>query len=82
MGILEGTGAILGALGVNIGLIVNVLEEYSVEAAEGIYLIDTIPSELPVEDVVAVIDCIFNDGGAALYPCYKAKNMEPAEAQI
>ena len=79
-----GTGVILGTVGAsNIGLIVNVLEIiFGLEVLpKGIYLIDTIPSELLLEDVLAVTLIAFlMTVGAALYPCYKAMNMEPAEA--
>ena len=79
-----GTGVILGTIGAsNIGFIVNFLEMiFGLEVLpKGIYLIDTIPSELLVEDVIAVtLIAFFMTLGAALYPCYKAMNMEPAEA--
>ena len=79
-----GTGVILGTIGAsNIGLIVNFLEiMLGLEVLpKGIYLIDTIPSELLVEDIFAVTLVAFSMTiGAALYPCYKAMNMEPAEA--
>ena len=79
-----GTGVILGTIGAsNIGLIVNFLEIiFGLEVLpKGIYLIDTIPSELLVEDVLAVTLIAFlMTVGAALYPCYKAMHMEPAEA--
>ena len=79
-----GTGVILGTIGAsNIGLIVNFLEiMLGLEVLpKGIYLIDTIPSELLMEDVLTVTLIAFlMTVGAALYPCYKAMNMEPAEA--
>ena len=79
-----GTGVILGTVGAsNIGLIVNALEIiFGLDVLpKGIYLIDTIPSELLLEDVLAVTLIAFlMTVGAALYPCYKAMNMEPAEA--
>ena len=61
-----GTGAILGTVGAsNIGLIVNFLEiMFGLEVLpKGIYLIDTIPSELLGGGCSrSNIDCIFNDG--------------------
>ena len=79
-----GTGVILGTIGAsNIGLIVNFLEiMFGLEVLpKGIYLIDTIPSQLLLEDVLAVTSiAFFMTVGAALYPCYKAMNMETAEA--
>ena len=79
-----GTGVMLGTIGAsNIGLIVNALEiifGFDV-LPKGIYLIDTIPSELMAEDVLAVtLTAFLMTVGAALYPCYKAMKMEPAEA--
>ena len=79
-----GVGVVLGTIGAsNIGLIVNFLEiMFGLEVLpKGIYLIDTIPSQLLLEDVLAVTSiAFFMTVGAALYPCYKAMNMEPAEA--
>ena len=78
-----GTGVILGTIGAsNIGFIVNFLEiMFGWRFYLGIYLIDTIPSELLVKDVFAVTLIAFlMTLRAALYPCYKAMNMEPTEA--
>ena len=60
-----GTGVILGTIGAsNIGFNRKFLEIiFGLEVLpKGIYLIDTIPSKLLLEDVLGNIDCIFYDG--------------------
>ena len=79
-----GTGVILGIIGAtNIGVIVNSLEiilGFEV-LPKGIYLIDTIPSDLQGIDVITVsLTAFFMTVAAALYPCYRAMKIEPAEA--
>ena len=88
-------GGGLGFIGVTIGLVLGVFGAFYIDEfvhfieilfnfevlPKGIYLIDSIPSEIKVSDVVGIglISFILTIL-STIYPCIKAVNLEPAQA--